>query len=1126
MTGPSDSARGTGRRRARAPNEPARWYKDAIIYELHVRAFFDGNDDGKGDFIGLTRKLDYLQDLGVTALWLLPFYPSPLRDDGYDIADHFNVHPDFGTLSDFKRFLREAKRRGLRVITELVLNHTSDQHALFQEARNSPPGSPARDFYVWSDDSRKYADARIIFQDSETSNWSWDPVAKAYYWHRFYSHQPDLNFDNPAVRAYMLKVVDFWLGVGVDGLRLDAVPYLFEREGTDCENLPETHAFLKELRRHVDRRFRDRMLLAEANQWPEEAAAYFGAGDECHMAFHFPIMPRLFMGLHMEDCSPIVDILQQTPDLSDRGQWAIFLRNHDELTLEMVSEEERAYMYRFYAGDPKSRLNVGIRRRLAPLLGNHRRKIELLNGLLFSLPGTPVLYYGDEIGMGDNIHLGDRNGVRTPMLWSADRNAGFSRANPQTLYLPIIIDPEYHYEAVNVDIQQNNPHSLFWWMKRLIDLRKRHKAFGRGALEHIGCENRKILAFVRSWEGERVLVVANLSRFVELAELDLSAFKGMALVEMFGRYEFPPVADKRYMLTLGPHSFYWFRLRPPTAPEVDGAPAAAQPQAIECAGGLGRIFTAEEEPRLREAVKTYLRARHWFEGKSHHIRAVRFLDEAVLPYGEKGGARIFLLRVEFLGAAPETYLLPIASAAAEQARKVLQGHPFSVLAEVRDRSGKAGADGVLFDAIADPAFCAALLTAIREGRRLKSRAGELRMSAAPGLAAALEGSPQPEPALVRAVQRNTSVRFGDRLILKLFRRVHSGENPDLEISRYLAEKKGFPYSPALAGEVSYHPRRGEVRTLAVLHCFVPNRGDAWQYTLDALRLCFDDPTAAAGCPKEAPAPASRLLQRIDEEPPPEVSQRLGSYLGTARLLGQRTAELHLALASEPAEPAFAPEPISELDLRSFHQSCRSRLNDTLYQLRRRLKDLPEAHRAQAEAVLEAGPEILRRFRAIVGRRLSGKRIRCHGDYQLRQVLFTGSDFQIFDFEGPAAQSLEGRRTKRSPLRDVAGMLRSFDSAAYTVLLGRVGVARAEDAARLEPWAQTWAQWVSLTFLRSYLATMGESPLLPRSREELGLLLEVLLMERVLGEIQHELESHPEWAIIPLKGLARLLELKT
>ncbi|HBL17328.1 MAG: maltose alpha-D-glucosyltransferase [Elusimicrobia bacterium GWA2_69_24] len=1102
-------------------SESTQWYKDAIIYELHVRAFFDGNDDGKGDFAGLTNKLDYLQDLGVTALWLLPFYPSPLRDDGYDIADHFNIHPDYGTLAEFKRFLKEAKRRGLRVITELVLNHTSDQHELFQKARRASAGSPARDFYVWSDDPQKYQEARIIFQDFESSNWTWDPVAKAYYWHRFYAHQPDLNFDHPEVRKYMLKVVDFWLGLGVDGLRLDAVPYLFEREGTNCENLPETHAFLKELRLHVDRKFSGRMLLAEANQWPEEASAYFGAGDECHMAFHFPLMPRLFMALHMEDCFPVVDILQQTPDVSGRGQWAIFLRNHDELTLEMVTDEERDYMYRYYARDPKARINLGIRRRLAPLLGNHRRKVELLNGLLLSLPGTPVLYYGDEIGMGDNIHLGDRNGVRTPMLWSADRNAGFSRANPQSLYLPITIDPEYHYEAVNVDIQQNNPHSLFWWMKRLIDLRKRYKAFGSGSLEFVACENRKILSFIRSHDGERILVVANLSRFVQLAELDLAGCKGMALVEMFGRFEFPPLTEKRCMLTLAPHSFYWFRIRQPTAPEVDTALVPAEAPAIEVSGGAAGIFSGKADARLCEAMKTYLRSRHWFAGKSHQLRSVRILDEARLRYGESAGARICLLRVEFLDASPETYLLPITIATEKQAQSIRQEHPFSILAELRRKGGKTASEGVLFDAVADPEFCAALLAAIRAGRRLKSRAGDIVMTAASAFAAAVDGRPLPEPALAKTVQRNTSVLFGDRLILKLFRRIYAGENPDAEISRHLAQA-GFPYSPALAGEISYRPKRGESTTLAVLHVYVPNRGEAWQYTLDTLRRYFDDLTGPADSPKEQPVLTSQFLELLDQEPTPLAAQRIGAYLETAKLLGKRTAELHKALADGTKGTSFAPEDFSELYQRSLYQSLRTRANDTIYLLRRKLNDIPELHRPLAETALGKSSEILRRFRGLVGKKLSGQRIRCHGDYHLKQVLYTGTDFQIFDFEGPAAQVLHDRRIKKSPLRDVAGMLRSFEYAAYTILLGRVGVSRAEDAVRLEPWARFWCQWVSAAFLRSYLETIGDAAILPKSRSELDTLLGVLLLERTVEEIRNELESHPEWAVIPLKGLTHLL----
>src|SRR5712672_2556350 len=530
------------------------WYKDAVIYELHVKTFCDSDGDGMGDFRGLMEKLDYLQELGVTAIWLLPFYPSPMRDDGYDIADYFDVNPNFGTLDDFRAFLDAAHDRNLRVITELVINHTSDQNPWFQKSRRAvarygpvaasddrvsarasgvtDPGYsdydlPYRDFYVWSETPEKYKDARIIFKDFETSNWAWDPLAKAYYWHRFYSHQPDLNFDNPAVHVAVKKVCDFWLWMGVDGLRLDAIPYLYEREDTNCENLPETHKYLRELRAHVDAKFPNRMLLSEANQWPEDAAAYFGNGDEAHMNFHFPLMPRMFMALQMEDRFPIIDIMEQTPVIPENCQWAMFLRNHDELTLEMVTDEERDYMYRVYATDRRMQVNLGIRRRLAPLLENDRRRIELMNALLLSLPGTPVLYYGDEIGMGDNIYLGDRNGVRTPMQWSPDRNAGFSRANPQKLYLPVIIDPEYHYEAINVEAQQNNPNSLLWWMKRLISFRKRSKVFGRGSLEFLPSENRKVLAFVRRYQDEAVFVVANLSRLAQYLDNDLSAFKGI-----------------------------------------------------------------------------------------------------------------------------------------------------------------------------------------------------------------------------------------------------------------------------------------------------------------------------------------------------------------------------------------------------------------------------------------------------------------------------------------------------------------------------------------------------------------------------------------------------------------------
>ncbi|HEV7502668.1 MAG TPA: maltose alpha-D-glucosyltransferase, partial [Vicinamibacteria bacterium] len=698
------------------------WYKDAILYELHVRAFFDSNADGIGDFRGLARKLDYLQDLGITALWLLPFYPSPLKDDGYDTADYLDIHPAYGTLSDVKRVLREAHARGLKVITELVLNHTSDQHPWFQKARRAPPGSAARNFYVWSDTPDRYQDARIIFKDFEHSNWSWDPVAGAYYWHRFYAHQPDLNWDNPQVRKAMLSVLDYWLGdIGVDGLRLDAVPYLFEREGTNCENLPETHQALKDLRAHIDSKFVGKMLLAEANQWPEDAVAYFGAGDECHTAFHFPLMPRMFMAIQTEDRYPVVDMLEQTPAIPETCQWVLFLRNHDELTLEMVTDEERDYMYRSYAQDTQARINLGIRRRLAPLLGNSRRKIELMNALLLSLPGTPVVYYGDEIGMGDNFYLGDRNGVRTPMQWSPDRNAGFSRGNSQRLYFPVIIDPEYHFEAVNVEVQQNNPQSLLWWMKRTLSLRKQYKAFGRGTLEFLYPDNNRILAFLRTHGEERILIVANLSRFSQHAELSLPALRGLHPVEMFGRSAFPVVGEGPYPISLGPHGFFWFALEK-TPPSTRVVPVPAAPEAwpeLVWTKAWREGFAEDLGPRLAPVLADALRARPWFWGKSRELLRVEIVD--VVPVTDV--SVLAIVQADYVEGEPERYVLPVAVALGSAAEEIATRNPAAVLARLRDPAGAAA--GVLYDAIRDRTFCEALLGIM--GRRLgrKGEGGEL-----------------------------------------------------------------------------------------------------------------------------------------------------------------------------------------------------------------------------------------------------------------------------------------------------------------------------------------------------------------------------------------------------------------
>ena len=1122
------------------------WYKDAVIYEVHVRAFADSNGDGRGDFPGLTGKLDYLRDLGVTALWLLPFYPSPWRDDGYDISDYTGVHPAYGTAEDFKTFLDEAHRRGLRVITELVINHTSDQHPWFQRARLAPPGSPERDVYVWSDTDKKYAGTRIIFTDTEASNWTRDPVANAYYWHRFFSHQPDLNFDNPRVHEEIFKALDFWLEMGVDGLRLDAVPYLYEREGTSNENLPETHAFLKKLRAHVDAKFPGRMLLAEANQWPEDAIAYFGdpaaGGDECHMSFHFPLMPRLFMAIRMEDRFPIIDILQQTPPIPETAQWATFLRNHDELTLEMVTDEERDYMYRVYAADKEQRINVGIRRRLAPLLGNDRRRIELMNALLLSLPGTPVLYYGDEIGMGDNFYLGDRNGVRTPMQWSADKNAGFSRANPQRLFLPVIVDPGYHYETVNVEAQEANPHSLLWWMRRLIALRKRHRAFSRGTIELLAPDNHRVLAFLRrssqEKEEEILLVVANLSRFVQHAEIDLSQLAGRTPVELFGRSQFPPITRSYYPLTLGPHSFYWLAL---TAEPAHLAQAGAPPlPSLTVHGSWEELF----EDAARAEMEKILLAR--LPGR----QGVAIREAIPFPEPASGtDARLLLLTVTFLDAEAETWALPVAFAPASRPDLIERllgdrlGDPSpspGVLAHVETGGGKVAPEGpgLLYDPLGEPAFARALLAAVVPAPGFAELRDPPEKSA--------EKSGDLEPSLLAAAARNTLIRYGDRLVLKVFRRLEPGIHPELEIGRFLTEKTAFRHSPRIAGWLEIQPKTlgGEAATLGVLQELIPNEGDAWSYTLDALGRYFERALTGWGRGKRGPAPvpAESLLELAEREPAPVEYERLGTYLPMVRLLAERTAELHLALASGTAEKEkdFAPEPFSELYQRSLFDAMRTRAKRSLRLLAARLDSLPPAARAAAAEVLSREEEIVARFRRLVGARISAERIRTHGDYHLGQVLFTGRDFVVLDFEGDPSRSLSERRLKRSPLRDVAGMLCSFHAAAAVKLSeeAAAGAATAEGLKELESWARYWERQVSAAFLRAWLERARRedagASFLPSSRGETATLLDVYVLEKMLYELTDELNKldelkdrngRPEWVRIPLQGILQILAVR-
>ncbi|HEV8660439.1 MAG TPA: maltose alpha-D-glucosyltransferase [Thermoanaerobaculia bacterium] len=1083
------------------------WYKDAVIYQAHVRAFFDSNDDGIGDFPGLTRKLDYLQDLGINTLWLLPFYPSPLRDDGYDIADYTSVNPSYGTLADFKLFMREAHHRGIRVITELVVNHTSDLHEWFQKSRRAKPGSPWRDFYVWSDTPEKYKDARIIFKDFEKSNWAWDPVANAYYWHRFFSHQPDLNFDNPGVHDALFKVLEFWMDVGVDAFRLDAIPYLYEREGTTCENLPETHQYLKKLRAHLDAKYPGKMLLAEANQWPEDTLPYFGDGDECHMAFNFPVMPRMYMSLAMEDRFPIIDIMSQTPAIPENCQWAMFLRNHDELTLEMVTEEDRDYMWRTYARDREARINLGIRRRLAPLMENHRARIHLMNGLLMSFAGTPIIYYGDEIGMGDNIYLGDRNGVRTPMQWSADRNAGFSRANPQRLYLPVIIDPQYHYEQVNVEAQQNNQYSLLWWMKRLLSLRKRYRALGRGTMEFLHPENRKVLAFVRKFEDEMILVVANLSRLVQTFELDLSAFRGMTPVELSGSVRFPEIGDRPYFLNLSPFAFYWFTLE--RRPVADVKKAEEVP--LLGAKKWDEVFADRNREALTSAILRYVASRRWFAGKARTVSALSIREIVPLP---KNSAQVTIIDIEFTDGEPQTYLLPLGITQARRADEQESARTATLIARMRDGC-------LLYEPVIDPLFAEALLDAIARKRQLKGEEGAI-VGAPTRAYKELRGDGSLDAQVIKTEQSNTAIVYDQQFFLKLFRRLEPGVNTDLEITRFLNEETSFTATPRLAGTLEYRADNGgEPTTLAILQGYMENSGDAWTYTLDSIGRYFErilgDPSSAEKLTKATPGDSHlRMSQKGTSDLAREL---IGAYLDDAETLGRRTAEMHLALASRDDIPAFAPEPITAHYQRSVYQHIRAQAVQALQLVRRKAKDDPNAAEllAKEQALFE-------RIRMIIGGRIAGQRIRTHGDYHLGQVLRTANDFVIIDFEGEPTRPLSERRIKRSALRDVAGMLRSFHYAPYAVVFGQaqVPVIRSEDTPALEAGARFWHRWVSAAFLRAYLQESAKGAHLPKTEQEIEVLLDAHLLEKALYEIVYELNNRPDWIRIPLHGVLDLL----
>jgi maltose alpha-D-glucosyltransferase / alpha-amylase len=1067
------------------------WFKDAIIYQLHVKAFADSNNDGIGDFAGLTEKLDYLEDLGVTTLWLLPFYPSPGRDDGYDISDYRTINPDFGTMADFRRFMQEAKRRKLRVITELVINHSSDQHPWFQRARRSKPVTDARNWYVWSDTDQAYAGTRIIFNDTEKSNWAWDPVAGAYYWHRFFSHQPDLNYDNPRVLSAMIQIMRRWADLGVDGFRLDAIPYLCEREGTNNENLPETHEIIKKIRAALDSYVPGKVLLAEANQWPEDVSAYFGDGDECHMAYHFPLMPRIYMAIAQEDRFPITDILRQTPDIPVNCQWALFLRNHDELTLEMVTDVERDYLWSTYATDPRARINLGIRRRLASLMDNDRRKIELMNSLLLSFPGTPLIYYGDEIGMGDNIYLGDRNGVRTPMQWTPDRNGGFSRCDPARLYLPMIMDPVYGYEAVNVEAQSRSLASLLSWTKRLISVRKSSKVFGRGSLSFIRPANRAVLVYIRQYESEVVLCVANLSRSAQAAEIDLAPWRGRVPFELLGRTNFPPIGDVPYIVTLGPYGFFWFLLREPDTSTVEVPRTWAEFETLVVTDGWKSLLQGRSKSVLeREVLPAFLASRRWYAERGNSP-TTHIVDAISIGAGGSDSA-IALLEAK---GKRETanYLLPMTIKWTRFDRE--QQNP-NALAAVR----RGPREGTLLDATADASFVALLLENLRVARTVEDE--QRRLEFAP-----TGRFPDSGPIAIQDVhavdteQSNTTVLVGADYVIKLFRRLERGLNPEIEVGRFLTETVAFAHTPPLLGSVELE-ENGARSAVAVVHAFVQNQGDAWTVTSHYLDRFVEE-------------------QRLLTAEAAGHSDEQAAYLRRLDQVGRRVAELQLALASRDDIVDFAPEPISVDDARSWTETLLQRAGRAFDDLARRRPELSEDDRQLVDALLSYREALPARLRELLPETVDAMKIRHHGDFHLGQMLIVKDDVSIIDFEGEPRRSLEDRRRKAPAARDVAGLIRSIDYSA-TAALERALKSAPDEHGKLARALEGWREHSAAAFMAAYRSSLSDARLWPQSPEAADRLLDFFLLEKAFYEIEYELAHRPDWLRVPLAGTWRIL----
>jgi maltose alpha-D-glucosyltransferase/alpha-amylase len=1083
------------------------WFKDAVIYEVSVRAFYDSNGDGIGDFPGLIQKLDYLEDLGINTLWLLPFYPSPLKDDGFDVSDHTDVHPDYGTLGDFKQFLKEAHRRGIRVIIELILNHTSDQHPWFKRSRKAKAGSRYRDLYVWSDTTDRYKEARVMFSDAEASNWTWDTEARAYYWHRFYRHQPELNFENAEVQMEMIKVVDFWMKLGVDGFRLGSVAFLFEEEGTSCENLPQTHVFLKKLRAHIDKNYKDKVLIAEANLWPEDAATYFGGGEECHMNFNFPLMPRMFLALRTEDSYPIVDIIEQTPVTPPNCQWVVFLRNHDELGLEMVTEEEKDYLLKAYASDPNSKVNTGIRRRLAPMLNNDRRKIELLYTILFSLPGTPVIYYGDEIGMGDNIYLGDRFGVRTPMQWNMNLNAGFSTANPQRLFLPIITDPVYRYESVNVATEEENPSSLLWWLKHVMAMRKRLNIFGRGTMKFIESNNAKVLAFARTDEKQQIIVVANLSQFSQAAILNLAEFRDCDMTEAFSQNRFMNVGDGDYPITIGPYGYFWFQADTPEKKEK--ADASGELPLIRTDISWERLLDNYNEVRNleRKILPPFMRKCRWFGGKAKVISKIAI--HKTIPMKVEGDTHyLTIIEVHYVQRLPELYFLPLTFVPSDNILERVEYTVQSVVcrAEIQGRSG------FIMDSSYDKVFRDFLFMSMEKEVRLKDDSGgELEFNSS--VFAKLGKNKKVDSKILKTDQSNTAIIYNDEYFFKFYRKLEKEINPDLEIIRFLSEHTTFQNCPKYAGSIEYHDSEGNTIVFGLLQEKVENQGEAWAMSVDSVGR-FYERVMAKGKAVKLPKLINRSAIKFEDSP--EIIQELigrGFYERIVRL-GQRTAEMHIALASDASNPAFTTEKFTANYQRSMYSSLRKMVRDRFSLLEATLPKLDPQVQELAKKILALEDDILECFSEIYQVKITAVKTRIHGDYHLGQVLFTGKDFVIIDFEGEPGLAFSERRLKRSPLKDVAGMMRSIHYAAFGKILLNENY-RDRDLEFLESWAEQWQHYIGRYYLGSYMDRMGMGTVLS---EEHDILLRTFLLEKAIYELGYELNGRPDWTVIPLRGI--------